>query len=341
MRRRTSCQAVQEQKEILMLTRRMSLRILSGALAMPFVSRGVLAQAYPNKPVRWVVPFPAGGPTDLVARVMGQWLSERLGQQFVIENRPGGGANIGTEAVVRSAPDGYTLLLVSASHAINATLLEKLNYNFIRDIAPVASIMRTPLVAEVNPGVPVKTVPELIAYAKANPGKINYASGGNGTPNHLTAELFKMMTGVNLQHVPYRGVAPALTDMIGGQVQLMFDSTSTSLDHIKAGKLRPLAVTTAARTELLPDVPTIGESVQGYEASSWYGVGIPKGTSTEIIERLNREINVALNDPQMKARLIGFGGTPMPGNSADFGKLIAEETDKWGKVIRSGNIKPE
>jgi tripartite-type tricarboxylate transporter receptor subunit TctC len=272
---------------------------------------------------------------------MGQWLSERLGQQFVIENRPGGGANIGTEAAVKSAPDGYTLLLISASHAINASLFDKLNFNFIRDIAPVAGVMRTPLVMEVNPSVPATTVPEFVAYAKANPGKFNMVSGGNGTPNHLAGELFKMLAGVNLQHVPYRGVAPALTDLIGGQVQVMFDSTSTSLEHLRAGKLRPLAVTTAVRTELLPDLPTVGEFVQGYEASSWYGVGVPSGTPSAVIERLNGEINVALKDPQMKAKLIGYGGTPLPGSSADFGKLIAEETEKWAKVIRAGNIKPE
>jgi tripartite-type tricarboxylate transporter receptor subunit TctC len=325
----------------MLISRRKSLQVAASVLAMPLAARSGWAQTYPSRPVRWIVPFPAGGPTDLVARVMGQWLSERLGQQFVIENRPGGGANIGTEAVVRSAPDGYTLLLISASHAINATLFDKLNFNFIRDIATIAGVMRTPLVMEVNPAVPVRTVTEFVGYANANPGKINFVSGGNGTPNHLAGELFKMMTGVNLQHVPYRGVAPALTDLIGGQVQLMFDSTSTSLEHIKSGKLRPLAVTTAVRTELLPEVPAVGDSVRGYEASSWYGVGAPRGAPPEIIEKLNREINVALNEPQMKARLMGYGGTPLPGSSAEFGKLIAEETEKWGKVIRAGNIKPE
>jgi tripartite-type tricarboxylate transporter receptor subunit TctC len=321
--------------------RREFLHLAAGAAAVPAVSRVAWAQTYPSRPVRWIVPYPAGGPTDIVARLMGQWLSERLGQQFVIENRPGGAANIGTEAVVRSAPDGYTLLLISSAHAINATLFDKLNYNFLRDIAPIASIMRTPLVMQVNPSVPAKTLPEFIAYAKPDPGKINLASSGNGTPGHVSGELFKMMSGLNLQHVPYRGDAPAITDLIGGQVQVWFGSTIASIEHIKAGKIRALAVTTAMRTELLPEVSTIGEVVLGYEASSWYGVGAPSGTPTEVIDKLNREINAALVDPKMKARLADYGGTPLPGSPAEFGSLLATETEKWGKVIKFANIKPD
>jgi tripartite-type tricarboxylate transporter receptor subunit TctC len=287
------------------------------------------------------VGFPPGGGTDITARLIGQWLSERLGQQFVIENRPGAGSNIATEGVARAAADGYTLLLVSAAHAINATLYDRLNYNFLRDIAPVAGVIRVPNLMEVNPSLPPKSVPEFIAYAKANPGKVNYASGGNGTAQHLAGELFKIMTGVDMVHVPYRGDAPALTDLIGGQVQVMFGNMPSSIEHIRAGKLRPLAVTTAARSEALPDLPPVGDFVPGYEASTWQGLGAPGNTPAEIVDKLNKEINAALSDPKIKARLVDLGGTVLSGSPADFGKLIADETEKWGKVIRAANIKPE
>jgi tripartite-type tricarboxylate transporter receptor subunit TctC len=293
---------------------------------------------YPTRPVRWIVTYPPGGGTDITARIMGQWLSERLGQQFIIENKPGAGNNIGTEAAVNSPPDGYTLVLVNPANAINATLYPKLSFNFIRDIAPVAGIMRVPNVMEVNPSVPAKTVAEFIAYAKANPGKINWATSGNGTSVHLSGELFKIMTGVQLQHVPYRGSAPAITDMISGQVQVMFDNMPPSLPHVRAGKLRALAVTTAMRSDALPDVPTVGETVAGYEASAFFGVGVPKGTPPEIIDKLNKEINAALADPKMKAKLAELGGMLTPGTPADFGKLVAEETDKWAKVIKAGGV---
>jgi tripartite-type tricarboxylate transporter receptor subunit TctC len=272
---------------------------------------------------------------------MGLWLSERLGQPFIIENRPGGAANIGAEVVVRAAPDGYTLLLVSGAYAINATLFDKLNYNFIRDIAPIAGILRGPAILLVNPSVPAKTLPEFIAYAKANPGKITLATSGNGTPGHLFGELFKMMTGLNLLSVPYRGDAPAVTDLLGGQVQAWFGSPAASIEYIKAGRLRALAVTTAARSEVLPDVPTIAEFVPGYEGSAWYGIGAPKGTPADIVDKLNREINAALADPKMKVRLADLSGTALAGSPADFSKLIADETEKWGKVIRAANIKPD
>ena len=272
---------------------------------------------------------------------MGQWLSERLGQQFVIENRPGAGSNIGTEAVVRARPDGYTLLLAYSSNAINATLYDKLNFNFIRDIAPVASISRETTIMVVNPSFPAKTVPEFIAYAKANPGKINFASGGNGTPPHVVGELFKMMAGVSLVHVPYRGGAPAVTDLLGGQVQVMFASPSISLEHIRASKLRALAVTTATRSEALPDVPIMGDFLSGFEASVWLGVGAPKDTSAEIIGKLNKEISAGLADPKIRARLADMGSTPLVLSPADFGKLIADDTEKWGKVIRAAGIKAD
>jgi tripartite-type tricarboxylate transporter receptor subunit TctC len=323
------------------LPRRTFLHLAACAAALPAVSRIARAQAYPTRPVHLIVPFAPAGPSDILARLMGQSLSERLGQQFVIDNRPGGGGNIGTEAVVRAPADGYTLGIVGAWNAVNATFYDKLNYNFIRDIAPVASIIRTPFVMAVNPTVPAKTVPEFIAYAKASPGKINYASAGTGTSSHLTGELFKMMADVEMVHVPYRGSTPALTDLLGGQVQVMFDATPSSLPHIRAGKLRPLAVTTATRMEILPDVPTVGEFVPGYEASIWFGIGAPKNTPTEIIEMLNKEINAALGDPKMKARLADLGGTALAGSPADFGKLIAEETEKWGNVIRALNIKAD
>jgi len=323
------------------LPRRRFLHLAAGAAALPALSRIARAQTYPSRPVRWVVPFPPGGVTDIVARLISQWLSERLGQPFVIENRPGAGGNIGAEAVVKAAPDGYTLYLSSSPNAISATLYDNLNFNFIRDIAPVASISISPLVMEVNPSVPAKTVPEFVAYAKANSGKLNMASNGNGTTSHLAGELFKMMTGINMLHVPYRGAAPALTDLIGGQVQVMFDVMASSIEHIRAGKLRALAVTTATRSEALPDVPNVGEFLPGFEASAWQGVGVPKNTPTEIVDKLNKEINAALSDPKIKARLADLGGTVLSGSPADFGKLIADETGKWGKVIRAANIKPD
>ena len=323
------------------LLRRQFLYLVAGTAALPAVSCLAWEQTYPTRPVHLIVGFPAGGPQDIVMRLIGQWLSERLGQSFVIENRPGPSGNVGAEAVVRAAPDGYTLLSVSSPNAINATLYKNLNFNFIRDISPVASIMRVPLVMEVNPSVPVKTVPEFIAYAKANPGKINYASAGIGTPQHVSAEMFKMMTGVEMVHVPYRGAAPALTDLIGGQVQVMIDTTPASMAHIRSGRLRPLAVTTATRADVLPDLPTVGDFVPGYEATSWFGIGAPKNTPAEIIEKLNKEINAAIADPKIKARLVDLGGTVLPGSPADFGKLIADETEKWAKVIKFSGAKPD
>jgi len=323
------------------LPRRRFLHLAAGAAALPALSRIARAQTYPSRPVRWVVPFPPGGVTDIVARLISQWLSERLGQPFVIENRPGAGGNIGAETVVKAAPDGYTLYLSSSPNAISATLYDNLNFNFIRDIAPVASISISPLVMEVNPSVPAKTVPEFVAYAKANSGKLNMASNGNGTTSHLAGELFKMMTGINMLHVPYRGAAPALTDLIGGQVQVMFDVMASSIEHIRAGKLRALAVTTATRSEALPDVPNVGEFLPGFEASAWQGVGVPKNTPTEIVDRLNKEMNAALADPKIKARLADLGSSVFSSSPADFGRFIAAETEKWGKVIRTANIKPE
>ena len=323
------------------LPRRQFLHLVAGAAALPAVSRVAWAQAYPSRPVRIISPFGTAGANDLVARLIGQWLSERFGQQFVIENRPGAGGTIGTEAAVRAPADGYTLLLAGTTQTINATLYDKLSFNFIRDIAPVAPIIRLANVLDVNLSVPAKTVPEFIAYAKANPGKINMASVGTGSTPHVTGELFKMMAGVNMVHVPYRSAGAALTDLISGQVQVYFGTTASSIEHIKAGKIRALGVTTTARAEALPDVPTIAEFVPGYEASNWYGVGIPKNTPAEIIEQLNKEVNAALDDPKMKARIADLGGAPLPGSPADFARLIADETEKWGKVIRSANIKPE
>ncbi len=299
------------------------------------------AQTYPTRPVRLIIGYPPGGSADITARLLGQWLSERLGQPFVIESRPGASTNIATEAVVRAPPDGYTLLLVAPANAINATLYEKLNFNFISDIAPVAGIIRFPNVMVVNPLVPAKTVPEFIAYAKANPGRLNMASSGNGSTIHVSGELFKMMTGVNMVHVPYRGGAPALTDMISGQVQVMFDNVPTSIEFIRAGKLRALAVTTATRSEVLPDLPTVADFVPGYEASAWYGVGVPKGTPDDIIDKLNKEINAILADPKAKARLADLGASLLAGSPADFGKLVADETEKWGKVVKFSGAKPE
>jgi len=323
------------------LPRRNFLHLAGGAVALPAVSRTVRAQAYPTRPVRIVVPAPAGGGYDIVARLISQFLSERLGQQFIVENRPGGGTNIGTETVVRTAADGYTLLFVASANAINATLYEKLNFNFIRDIAAVAGIISLPEVMVVNPSVPANTIPEFIVYAKTNSGKLTVASGGIGTPGHLSGELFKTMTGVDMLHVPYRGVAPALTDLLGGQVQVMFTSVPSSIEHIRTGKLRALAVTTAMRAEALPDIPTFAEFVPGYEASFWYGVGAPKATPAEIVAKLNTEINAGLADSKIKARLADVGGTVLAGSPANFGKLIAEETEKWGKVIRAANIKAD
>src|SRR5262245_28467045 len=323
------------------LPRRAVLHLAAGAAALPAISRVARAQAYPSRPVRIVVGFAPGGPAALVARLIRRWLPEPLGPPFVIENRPGAGGNIGTEAVVRASPDGYTLLIVGGWNAINATLYDKLSFNFIRDIAPVAGIHREPYVIAVHPSVPAKTVPEFIAYAKANPGKVSMASGGIGAPSHVSGELFKMRAGVNLVHVPYRGAGPAVTDLLGGQVQVMFTPTPPSIEHIRSGKLRVLAVTTATRSDALPDIPTVGEFVPGYEASNWYGVGIPKNTPVAIVAKLNKEINAGLADPKMQARLADFGGTPLVVSPADFGKLIAEETEKWGKVIRAANIKAD
>jgi tripartite-type tricarboxylate transporter receptor subunit TctC len=317
--------------------RRQFLNLAAGAAAMPRIAR---AQAYPSRPVRIIVGFPAGGPTDIAARLMSQWLSERLGQQFVVDNRPGAGGNIAVEAVVRAPPDGYTLLTVGAPAAINATLYDKLNFNFIRDIAPVAGIVRVPNVMVVNPSFAAKAIPEFIAYAKSNPGKLNMASGGNGTSPHVSGELFKMMTGVDMLHVPYRGAASALTDLLSDQVQVMFDSMPASIEIIRSGKLRPLAVTTAMRSDALPDVPTVGEFLPGYEASGWMGIGVPKNTPPEIVDRLNIEINASLADPKLEARIKGLGGTVLLSTPADFGKLIADETEKWGKVIKFAGIKP-
>jgi len=296
---------------------------------------------YPTRPVRWVVPYTPGGGTDITARIMAQWLSERLGQQFVIENKPGAGNNIGTETVVHSPPDGYTLLLVNPANAINATLYPKLSFNFLRDIVPVGGVMRVPNVMEVNPDVPAKTVAEFIAYAKANPGKVNWATSGNDTSVHLSGELFKLMTGVQMANIPYKGSAPALTDLIAGTVQVIFDNMPPSLPHIRSGKLRALAVTTAMRSDALPDVPTVAETVPGYEASAFYGMGVPKGTPPEIIDKLNNEINAALADPNVKARLADLGGMLIAGSPADFGKLVAAETEKWAKVIKDGGVSLE
>ena len=322
--------------------RRQFLHLAAGAAALPTVSRIAWAQAYPTRPVRIIAATGPGSAPDILARLLGQVLSERVGQQFVTENRPGGGNTIGTEVVVRAPPDGYTLLLVDGTASINATLYEKLNYNFIRDIATVAGIVRLPNLMMVYPSVPAKTVPEFIAYAKANPGKINMASPGIATPGHVAGELFKMMTGIEMVHVPYRGgSAPALTDLIGGQVQVMFLSPAASIEYIRSGRLRALAVTTTTRWEGLPDIPTVGEFVPGYETSIVLGVGVPKATPVEIIDKLNREINAALADPKLKERLAVLGGTPLAGSPADFAKLIAEETEKWGKVIKFAGIKPQ
>jgi tripartite-type tricarboxylate transporter receptor subunit TctC len=323
------------------LPRRRFLHLAAGAAALPAVSRIVQAQTYPSRPVRLIVPFAPAGTTDILARLMGQWLSERLGQQFVIENRPGASTIIGTEAVVRAPADGYTVLLVATASAINATLFDKLSYNFLSDIAPVAGIMRVPNVMVVHPSVPVKTVPEFIAYAKANPGKVNQASPGAGTSTHMAGELFKAMTGTQIVLVQYRGNAPGLIDLLAGQVQLGFDTMPSSIEYIRAGKVRALGVSTLTRSEALPDVPTISEFVPGYESSGYFGFGVPKNAPAEIVDRLNKEINAGLVDPGLKSRLADLGGITLAGTPADFGMLIAEETDKWAKVIRAANIKPD
>jgi tripartite-type tricarboxylate transporter receptor subunit TctC len=323
------------------LPRRTFLHLAAGAAALPAVSRAARAQAYPVRPVRIIVPFGPAGATDITARLIGQWLSERLGQQFIIENRPGGGGNIGTEAGVRAPADGSTLLLVGGSNAINATLYDKLNFNFIRDIAPVGSVIRFPYVMVVNLSVPAKSVPELIAYAKANPGKINMASPGKGSAPHINGELFKVMTGTNMVHVPYRSAAAVMTDLLSGQVQLYFGTTASSLEYVRTGKLRALAVTIERRLDELPDIPAVAEFVPGYEASNWYGLGAPKATPAEIVDKLNKETNAGLADPKMKARFADLGGTPLLGSPADFEKLIADETEKWGKVVKFSGAKAD
>jgi tripartite-type tricarboxylate transporter receptor subunit TctC len=323
------------------LLRRRFLHLAAGAAALPAVSRIARAQTYPTRPVHLICGFAAGGPNDIVSRLIGQWLSERLNQQFVVDNRTGAAGNIGTEAVVRAPPDGYTLLLVSSANAVNATLYGNLSYNFIRDIAPVAGLVRVPNAMVVNPSVPAKTVPEFIAYAKANAGKINMATSGNGSTTHISGELFKEMAGVDLVAVAYRGGGPALIDLLAGQMQVMFEPTVSTIAYIRANSLRALAVTTATRSELLPDVPSVGEFLPGYEASQWYGIGAPKNTPAEVVAKLNQEINAALADPRMKARLADLGGIPTPMTPAEFGKLIADETEKWGKVVRSAGIKAE
>ena len=322
------------------LHRRRFLQLAAGTLVLPGTPHIARAQAYPGKPTHFIIGYTPGGTADITARLIGQWLSERLGQPFIVESRPGAGTNLATEAVVRAAPDGYTILLVAPANAINATLYGKLNFNFLRDIVPVAGINRFGNVMEVNPSVPVKTVPEFIAYAKANPGK-NFASSGAGSTIHMSGELFKMMTGVDIVHVPYRGGAQALTDLLGGQVQVMFDNIPTSLEHIRAGRLRPLAVTTAKRLEALPDVPTVAEFAPAYKSSAWYGIGVPKGTPPAVVALLNREINAALADPNLKARFVDLSAEVMPGSPTDFGKFLVEETEKWEKVVKFSGAKAD
>jgi tripartite-type tricarboxylate transporter receptor subunit TctC len=321
--------------------RRQFLHLAAGAAALPSLSHMAGAEAYPTRPVHLLVGFAAGGGNDISARLIGQWLSERLGQSFIVENRTGAASNIATEAVVHAPPDGYTLLSVGTPNAVNATLYDNLNFNFIRDVAPIAGITRVPNVMSVNPSFPAKTVPEFIAYAKANPGKINFGSGGSGTTGHMAGELFKMLAGVNMVHVPYRGEALALTDLLGGQLQVVFGTMPSSLELVKPGRLRALAVTTATRSEVLPDIPTVSEFLPGFEASFWSGIGAPKNTPAEVVDKLNREINLALADPKIAARLSDLGGMLLSGSPSDFGKLIAGESEKWGKVIRAAHIKPE
>jgi tripartite-type tricarboxylate transporter receptor subunit TctC len=320
-------------------SRRKFLGFAGGAIALPISSRLAHAQAWPSRPVRLIIGYTPGGSADLTARLMGQWLSEKLGQSFVIENRPGGGTNIATEAVLRAAPDGYTLLLVAPANAINATLYDKLSFNFIKEAEPVAALIRFPNVVCVHPSVPVNSIPELIAYAKANPGKLNMASSGNGSTIHMSGELFKMLTGINMVHVPYRGGAPALTDLIAGQVQVMFDNLPTCAEHVKSGKLRGLAVTSTTRSEVLPDLPTLADFLPGYEASAWYGFAAPKGTPAEIVDRLNKAVNEILADPKVKAKFSEYGAFLIPGSPAEFGKLVVDETEKWGKVVKFAGAK--
>jgi tripartite-type tricarboxylate transporter receptor subunit TctC len=321
--------------------RRRFLHVAAGAAALPIVSRAAWSQAYPTRPVRIVVGLSPGGSVDIVTRLMAQWLSERLGQQFIVENRPGAGTNIATEAVVRAPPDGYTLLIVNAANAINATLYENLKFNVIRDIALVAGMVRVANVMEVNPAVPAKTVPEFIAYAKANPGKLSFGSGGNGSSLHVVGELFKMMAGIDMVHVPYRGGAPALIDLLGGQIQVMFDTIPQSLDYIRDGKLRALAVTTATHSEVLPDIPAMGDFVPGFEAGSWWGAGVPKNTPVEIVDKLNREINAGLTDAKLKRRLAELGTTPLVFTPAEFSAFVRAETEKWARVVKFSGAKPE
>jgi tripartite-type tricarboxylate transporter receptor subunit TctC len=323
------------------LRRRTFLQLTAGAIALPAVVRMAHAQAYPSRPVRIVVPFAAAGPNDIIARVLGQWLAERLGQPFIIENRPGAASNLGTEMVVNAAPDGYTVLIVSSPHAINATLYEKLHFDFRRDIAPVAAIMRVPNVMVVDRTLPVRSVPDFISYAKANPDKLNFASSGAGASNHMSGELFKIMTGVAMTHVPYRSSGPALTDLIGGRVQVMFDAITSTIEHIKADRLRSLAVTSAPRSALIPDTPVMSDFVPGYDVNNWFGLGMPRHTPPEVIDRLNVAVNEGLADAGLQARFAGMGGTPLPGSPSDFSKLIADETEKWATVIRTANIKPD
>jgi tripartite-type tricarboxylate transporter receptor subunit TctC len=325
----------------MILPRRQFLRLGAAATALPVLSRGADAQIYPTRPVRLISPFPAGGPNDILARLIGPWLSERLGQPFIIENRVGTGGNLGTEAAVKAAPDGHTLLMIGVVNTINATLYAKLAFDFERDIAPVAGVMRVPNVVTVNPSVPAKTIPELISYAKSNPGKLSMASGGTGTASHVAGELFKMMTGVDMVHIPYRGAAPALTDLIGGQVQIMFDIMSNSIEHVRAGRLRALAVTTTVRSEALPRIQTVADFIPGYEASAWFGVGAPRNTPAEVLNRLNKEINAGLADAKIKARLADPGGTVFVSSPADFARFIAEDAEKWAKVVRFTGIKAE
>ena len=323
------------------LLRRTFLHLLAGVAALPAISRPACAQAYPSRPVRWIVGFTPAGGNDITARLIGQWLTDRLGQPFVIENRPGAGTNIAAEIVINSPPDGYTLFLTNFSNAVNAALYEKLSFDFMRDMAPVVGISRAPVILAVNPSVPAKTVPEFIAYAKANPDKLNMGSAGIGSAGHLAGELLQMMTGIKLVHVPYRGNAPALTDLIAGQVQLVFPSSASSIEHVRTGNVRGLAVTGSTRLDALPDLPTVADSVPGYEASSLYGIGAPRNTPAEVIDKLNKEVNAALADPKLKARLADLGGTPFGGSSAEFGKLMADETEKWGKVVKFAGIKPQ
>jgi tripartite-type tricarboxylate transporter receptor subunit TctC len=340
-RRSHSRELTKTQGGVMKLLRRRFLRLAAGAVVLPAVARMARAETYPSRPVRVVVPFAAAGPNDIIARVLGRWLSERFGQPFVIENRPGAATNLGTEAVINAAPDGHTILVVSLPHAVNATLYEKLPFNFMRDIAPVAGIMRVSNVMVVTPAFPAASVPEFISYAKANPGKLNFASSGMGASNHIAGELFKIMTGIDMAHVPYRSSGPALTDLFGGQVQVMFDSITSTIEHIKADRLRPLAVTSAPRSALLADTPVMSDFVPGYELSNWFGLGMPSHTPAVIVDTLNSAVNEGLADPVLRARFADLGGSMLPGSPADFGRLIADETVKWDKVIRTAHIKPE